>query len=217
MAKATINIKALKAVGLFASEESARYYLRGVLVTATPRAVLYVATDGHRMLVHREDLEDDAEPNTLVGRWIIPNLAIYGIKGGTGRFRDAPGTLSQISETELRIDGPKGSVVCTPIDGTFPDFHRVIPRAMGDDTKPGHNQFNLIYGASFAKAAELLGYGQLAPHFHQAEIGGPLPVTFGDNRKTFGVLMSVRGRADGWNGAPDWLNLDPVAVAMVEE
>lgn len=214
---ASLNIKALKAVNLFASKEETRYYLNGVQVTVTARAVLYVATDGHRMLVHREDLNETDDSNTLLGKWIIPSTAIDAIKGGVGRFADAPAVLSQISEIELRITAAKGDVIAKPIDASYPDFHRVIPRA-SVDAKLAHNQFNLLYGASFAKAAELLGYGALAAHFHQAEAGCPIPVTFGNSRQTFGVLMPVRGGNDEWAGAPEWIRLDePASVAIAAE
>lgn len=203
---ASLNLKALKAVNLFSSKESARYYLNGVLVTVTARSVLYVATDGNRMLVHREDLHADAEENTLIGSWIIPGAAIDAVKGGTGRFSENPAVLTDVGNGELRLDAPKGANIFRPIDGSFPDYHRVIPRALADDDKVAPQQFNLFYGASFAKAAGLLGYGALAPHFHATSVGAPIPVTFGDNRQTFGVLMPVRSSADSWEGAPAWLN-----------
>lgn len=214
---ASLNLKALKAVNLFASKEDARYYLNGVQITVTPRATLYVATDGHRMLVHREDLAEGDDSNTLVGTWIVPAAAIDAVKGGTGRFSDAPATLADIGNGEYRLDAPKGATIFKPIDGSFPDFRRVIPRAPEKDDVAMPQQFNMLYGASFAKAAELLGYSTLAPKFHHGEVGSALPVTFGEGRQTFGVLMPVRSAPDAWEGAPAWLDLEPAPVAQAAE
>lgn len=202
---ALLNIKALKAANLFASKESKRYYLNGVFVTVNARDVFYAATDGHRMLMHREALADGAEAHTLTGAWIVPSEAIKALKGGTGRFADAPVTLAEVGGGEFRLDAPKGSTIFRPIDGSFPDWRRVVPRAPVKDAAPSAQpQFNLTYGASFAEAAELLGYSTLSPHFHYAGYSDPIAVTFGAMHQTFGVLMPIRGSSEEWHGLPVW-------------
>jgi hypothetical protein len=214
---AALNVKALKAVNLFAPREATRYYLNGVLITVNARNVFYVATDGHRMLVHREDLAEGAEDNTLTGSWIVPSSAIDAIKGGTGRFAETPATLAEVGNGEYRLDAPKGSTIFKPIDGSFPDWHRVIPRGLSKGEVAVPHQFNLHYGASFAKAAELLGYNTLAPHFHHAAAGNPLAVTFGEGRQTFGVLMPVRADANEWTGLPVWAGGEAPKVETTQQ
>jgi len=214
---ASLNLKALKAANLFASKEETRYYLNGVFLTVTERAALYVATDGHRLLCHREDLAEGAESNTLTGSWIVPSTAIDAIKGGTGRFADAPATLAEIGNGEFRLDAPKGATIFKPIDGSFPDFRRVIPPAQDPEKAITPAQFNPHYYVSFGKAAELLGYCANAPHFHHSDASSPTPVTFG-HHETFGVIMPVRNDAPAWAGAPDWVNTDaPNSLAIAAE
>jgi hypothetical protein len=196
--QSALRIAALKAVNLFASKEATHYYLNGVLVQINPRHVVYVATDRHRMLVHREDLAEDVEANTLLGDFILPREALDKIK--VRRGDPAEILFSKFGTDKFML----GDTPIAPIDGTFPSWSRVIPAALNPENAPQRPQFNIALLAAFQKAAEALGYGKLAPHFHYGDARNPCAVTFGEKRQTFGVITPVRNTAPLWNGTPSW-------------
>lgn len=121
---ATLSLKALYAANAAASTEETRYYLCGVHVEISARQVIYVATDGHVLFAHRESGEPD---NSLIGTWIIPSATIKAAKGKKhgsdyAILEGEPGKL----ELTLKLpDGP--DLEFTAIDGTFPDWRRVVP------------------------------------------------------------------------------------------
>src|SRR4051812_43815958 len=55
----TINLRILAAAVPFASKDETRYYLNGVCLEIEPRAVTYIATDGHRMIAYRDEKQDE--------------------------------------------------------------------------------------------------------------------------------------------------------------
>ena len=130
MYRATVSLKALIASACAASTEVTRYYLCGVCVEISARQAIYVATDGHILFAHREAVEPD---NDLVGTWIIPSETIKAAKGRKSPVDFAilegePGKL----ELLLKVpDGP--DLEFKAIDGTFPDWRRIIP----PETKQG--------------------------------------------------------------------------------
>jgi len=89
------------------------------------------------------------------------------------------------------------SVIFAPIDGTFPDWRRIIPKET--DGKPA--QFNPAYVGDFAKVTKALGQGQTAFAYNG---DGPALVTFGDDIDGFGVLMPMRIKREIPTRAPAW-------------
>jgi len=208
-----VSIKALKACNLFASKEATRYYLNGVLLTVSRRESLYVATDGPRMLVHRNCLDDDAPDNKFLGEWILPSESISELKAE--KYGKDAALLSAFgNEGKLLLQTNKETIL-TPIDGTYPNWRRTLPAALNPAEDNGRPQFNLAYCLDFQKASKILGYSALSPHFHYGRADTPCAVTFGHD-ETFGVIMPVRNNADLWAGAPDWINA-PQATAIAAE
>lgn len=150
-----ISLDLLKATALFVSTEETRYYLNGVCIQATKKGdLVYVATDGHRMFV----APGKSEGTDFVGEIIIPRDVIAGIKMPTGR--SAPNALEAVlvvgEKNRCTIEfGLGASVGFTAIDGTFPDWRRVISTTASGVV--GH--FNTAYLDSFGKAGKLLGWG----------------------------------------------------------
>lgn len=106
----------------FASTEETRYYLNGVAFEVKDDMLKAVATDGHRF-GHRETSAPgapDMHPRILP-RFVAKTLARF-TKG-----REAEVTFD---ETRARIVLP-GCVTVTAklIDGTFPDWRRVVPKS----------------------------------------------------------------------------------------
>lgn len=109
------------------SQEETRYYLNGVYVHAFSDGALKLlraaATDGHRLARLEAPLPAGAEKMPGV---IVPRKAVAEI----GRLlADADETVEiAVSETKIRFGFGAGHLTSKLIDGTFPDYERVIPK-----------------------------------------------------------------------------------------
>jgi DNA polymerase III subunit beta len=108
------------------STEETRYYLNGVYMHAAQGpdgAVLRcVATDGHRLARIDAALPPDAEglPGVIVPRKTVNEMRKL--------LDDDEATIAvSVSETKVRFATPEVTLTSKVIDGTFPDYARVIP------------------------------------------------------------------------------------------
>jgi DNA polymerase-3 subunit beta len=121
------------------STEETRYYLNGVYLhstTADGAAVLRaVATDGHRLARIQIGLPEGAEnmPGVIIPRKTIGEL-IKLLEEGVQKVEIA------LSDTKIKFMCGNAVLISKLIDGTFPDYDRVIPSAndkiMEVDCKP---------------------------------------------------------------------------------
>ena len=172
----------LKAALVCASYEETRYYLRGIHLSTSGHMV---TTDGHRMFVARLAERPTADV-------IVPYDAVAAaLKMAGARAKDL-----EIDLAANRI----GLIQYTPVDGTFPDWRRVVPS--GEETPsnkpdandgPEHIHFNHAYIGDLAKMGKLLG-GSSA--LHPVTASAACLVTFGERADCFGVLMPVRRKPD---------------------
>ena len=108
------------------STEETRYYLNGIYLHAAENAgvrkLRAVATDGHRLARVEEDLPDGAGGMPGV---IIPRKTV----GELRKLLDEEAGEVSISLSDTRIQFRAGGVTLTSklIDGTFPEYERVIP------------------------------------------------------------------------------------------
>jgi DNA polymerase-3 subunit beta len=124
-AVATPAAEALEGVALAISTEETRYYLNGVYIHlggAESRLLTFVATDGHRLSLVRRDCPDGADgmPGVIVPRKTVAEVS----KLCRGNPKEA--RLS-ISDTKIRFEIGDVTLVSKLIDGTFPEYDRVIP------------------------------------------------------------------------------------------
>jgi DNA polymerase III subunit beta len=110
------------------STEETRYYLNGVYLHAADgdkqqKVLRAVATDGHRLALADAPAPKGAEALEGV---IVPRKAI----GEVRRLIDAVDADVTISVSETKIVFQAGRAVLTSklIDGSFPDYQRVIPK-----------------------------------------------------------------------------------------
>ena len=108
------------------STEETRYYLNGIYLHATKTNDLdvlrAVATDGHRLARVEMPLPDGAAgmPGVIVPRKTVNELRkLIDDAGDTVRVA--------LSETRIRFTVDALEVTSKLIDGTFPDYQRVIP------------------------------------------------------------------------------------------
>jgi DNA polymerase III subunit beta len=127
------------------STEETRYYLNGIYVhakevngTSVMRAV---ATDGHRLARVEMPLPEGARGMKGI---IVPRKAVLEVDR---LLEDAEGTVEiALSETRIRFAFDAVIITSKLIDGTFPDYERVIPD--GNDKKLE------LDGKSFASAVD---------------------------------------------------------------
>lgn len=113
---------ALEAVDFAISTEETRYYLNGVFLHATDDRLVFVATDGHRLSLVRRDLPDGAAgmPGVIVPRKTVAEIT----KLCRGNPKDARVSLS---DAKIRFEIGDTVLLSKLIEGTFPDYGRVIP------------------------------------------------------------------------------------------
>lgn len=109
------------------SSEETRYYLNGIYLHAAESGgvtvLRAVATDGHRLARFEMPLPDGAKDMPGV---IIPRKAINEIR----KLIDEAGASIEIglSDNKLKFSFDHVTLVTKLIDGTFPDYERVIPK-----------------------------------------------------------------------------------------
>lgn len=108
------------------STEETRYYLNGVYLHIADgedgRVLRAVATDGHRLARIDADLPSGAEdmPGVIVPRKTVGELRKL--------LEDDDAQIAvSVSETKIRFATPDITLTSKVIDGTFPDYTRVIP------------------------------------------------------------------------------------------
>jgi DNA polymerase-3 subunit beta len=108
------------------STEETRFYLNGIYVHAAKdtksKALRAVATDGHRLARYEMELPDGAGdmPGVIIPRKTVAELRKL--------LDDADGAI-EVALSDTKIQFGFGGVELTSklIDGTFPDYQRVIP------------------------------------------------------------------------------------------
>ena len=132
-AEFTTDLAALFAPCQFAvSTEETRYYLNGVHMHVDGGKLVAVATDGHRLARNygptAPDFKGIIVPRKTVG--ILPKGEI----------------TVRLSETKIQFASPDVTITSKLIDGTFPDYQRVIPS--------GNDKRLVIDRQSFAAAVD---------------------------------------------------------------
>ena len=127
------------------STEETRYYLNGVYMHVADsedgKALRCVATDGHRLARIDAPLPAGAEqmPGVIVPRKTVGELRKL-------LDEDDMEIAVSVSETKVRFATPDIPLTSKVIDGTFPDYTRVIPQ--------GNTRRLEVDAADFAKAVD---------------------------------------------------------------
>ncbi len=123
--------------GFAASTEETRYYLNGIYLHTTEHegvpVLRAVATDGHRLA--RVEVPRPAGAEDMPGGVIVPRKAVQELRkllgdGETGK--DLSVNIS-VSETGIKFVIESVELTSKLIDGTYPDYERVIP--VGNDKR----------------------------------------------------------------------------------
>ncbi|MEH3103033.1 MAG: DNA polymerase III subunit beta [Sphingomonas phyllosphaerae] len=104
------------------STEETRYYLNGIFLHVAEGVLKAAATDGHRLARVTVDQPEGAAgmPDVIVPRKCIAELRklLDEVDGSVG---------VSLSGTKIRFDLGQAILTSKLIDGTFPDYSRVIP------------------------------------------------------------------------------------------
>ena len=127
------------------STEETRYYLNGVYLhisdSETGKVLRCVATDGHRLARIDAPMPEGAGemPGVIVPRKTVGELRKL--------LDDDEMTIAvSVSETKIRFATPEITLTSKVIDGTFPDYTRVIPQ--------GNTRKMEVDAADFARAVD---------------------------------------------------------------
>ncbi|MBT4907414.1 MAG: DNA polymerase III subunit beta [Rhodospirillaceae bacterium] len=127
------------------STEETRYYLNGIYLHATEvegtKTLRAVATDGHRLARVEMPLPDGADGMPGV---IVPRKAVAELRKLVEDTTDPVGI--SLSDTRIRFAFDDVVLTSKLIDGTFPDYERVIPA--------GNDKVMDVDAASFAQAVD---------------------------------------------------------------
>jgi DNA polymerase-3 subunit beta len=135
------------------STEETRYYLNGIYLHAAESdggpVLRAVATDGHRLARVEEPLPEGAAGIPGI---IIPRKTVNELR----KLLDEVSGEVEISLSETRIKFVVGQTTLTSklIDGTFPDYDRVIPRGNDKILRVDKKDFNDAVGRVSAISAE---------------------------------------------------------------
>ncbi len=122
------------------STEETRYYLNGIYFHATTADIPMlraVATDGHRLARVEEPLPDGAAGMPGV---IIPRKTVAELR----KLLDEESGEVEIGLSDTRIQFKAGGITLTSklIDGTFPEYERVIPKDNDKILRVGTKDFS---------------------------------------------------------------------------
>lgn len=103
------------------STEETRYYLNGIYLHQAEGRLVAVATDGHRLA----RLIGPETADFLAGGIIVPRKAVGEIARITKDFK---GSIAlEASPAKVRVTAGEITLTTKLIDGTYPDYQRVIP------------------------------------------------------------------------------------------
>jgi DNA polymerase-3 subunit beta len=188
------------------STEETRYYLNGIYLHSKDGLLRAVATDGHRLALAEQALPvgSDGMPGVIIPRKTIAELR---------KLIDGASVDVSVAVSDSKIRFTTGTVVLTSklIDGTFPDYERVIPRTntreLVLDNKVFASAVDRVQTISAEKSRSVklsLSESNLALSVNNPESGQAredLPVNYDDEALEIGFnakyLLDVAGQIEG--------------------
>ena len=205
----------------FVSKEETRYYLQGICVEkAQFRPGCYlVATDGHRLAVFYDEHASTDQSGIIVS---LNKTGLAACKPGRGEpcgrvvcvdagkvaihdVGDAPG---------LCCDAPLAINCGSVIDGTFPDWRRVLPSMPDASARHAHKSYNPAYLAAYN--FKPFDGGNPVLTIEQGDYSSPAVILNSAFPNFMSALMPMRGREKDEPIRPDWLEDNAHAFPVSE-
>jgi DNA polymerase III sliding clamp (beta) subunit (PCNA family) len=176
-----ISVKHLKCMLPFVAKQDIRYYLNGLAIQGDKM----ITSDGHRMTICRLDGDTGLDV-------IVPISAVKA--------------AIQLAETSsVEITGERiGDVFYKPIEGTFPNWKKIVPKALKKSSNK-YFAFNPRYLGDYSKMKVILGctrYDGIV--IYQETEHSPAVIDINEDR-FFCLLMPIH--ADSAKASiPDWIS-----------
>lgn len=215
-----VNARLFAAASICIGKEETRYYLTGVRIEPHhEKGALLVATDGHRLIcIH--DVEGECTAPAIIK---LPDAMVSACVEWITEYDDEDGTVigRTISGSDrslivgdngrAAIKGHFQTLSDCRIDGTYPEWRKVIPKAVaGERAVPS---FNASYLGQFGECAELLGdRNKRIRLMGGAGLGDPALVLFA-RPYAFGVIMPTRDDGDVSLSVPKFAALPQAEAA----
>jgi len=112
----------LEATQFCMAQQDVRYYLNGMLLEFTGKALRAVATDGHRMAIATLELAKAVSADRQI---IIPRKAIVELVRSL-EVNDEPATI-RVGNNHVQVACNGKTFTAKLVDGRFPDYTKVVP------------------------------------------------------------------------------------------
>lgn len=219
----TIDGNLFRVVAGFVSTEKGRYYLQGVHVEPHPvSGAILVATDGHRMICAHDPSGFTPHPvivqlNAAALKQCKPGRGSHGTRVVIPLQSSALETLKANPTATVYECAPDGKTALTDdpltvsprclIDGTFPDWRRIVPAFTAADAR-GADWFNGRYLGDFGRVPRELFGEREAMTIASREVGAPALIRWSGIANVFGLIRPMRG--DSVPGdLPEWFHARP--------
>lgn len=116
--------RAIEKTAFAMAQQDVRYYLNGLLVEIQRGQLRTVASDGHRLALFEDAIEGMPDVSRQI---IVPRKGILEL-GRLLAHVDEPARV-QISPNNVRVVLASFSFAAKLVEGRYPDYDRVIPRA----------------------------------------------------------------------------------------
>jgi DNA polymerase III subunit beta len=210
------------------STEETRYYLNGIYLHATESGgkptLRAVATDGHRLAQVELPLPSGAKgmPGVIVPRKTVLELAKL--------VEDADGEVRvELSPSKIRVSTARVVLTSKLIDGTFPDYERVIPQSNDKKMEVDNTAFAQAVdrvstlSSDKGRAVKLtITDGKLTLSVNNPDSGSAteeLPVEYGFDPLEIGFnaryLLDISGQLE--SGTAEFQLADPGSPTMVRD
>lgn len=193
-----IDLAALVAPVQFAiSTEETRFYLNGVYLHNKGGRLVAVATDGHRMARNSVDPNEAGAFDGLLSGVIIPRKLVGLLPKGRIHV--------SLSDGKIKFTAPEVTFTSKLIDGTFPDYERIIPS--------GNDKLITFESPAMKQAAERVSVVS-------SERGRAVKLSFADGQATLAVRAADTGSADEdisvvYDGEPIEIGFNSAYVAEI--
>lgn len=107
-----------------ASNDSSRPVFQGCSVTIASNFITFVATNTHRLVVVKSEIEDDIEGEN---KFIVPAKTLNDLMSIINAAREDNGVKVEFSDKHIAFTVNNIFITCRLIDGQFPPHEKVIP------------------------------------------------------------------------------------------
>lgn len=194
-----VNADLFRIVYTTVSSEETRYYLNGVHIEPHQNGALMVATDGHRMIV-AHDTAGECTESAIVK---LPRFALAQCrtpkmfeKKRVVEVENGSATIIEMVPAEKKGEFLRESLLTAHkaiIDGTFPDWMRLVPSEIsGSGTSGAVNpKYIKAWGDVGVELSRLYGgVGSIA--LYSSDPNSPMLVRFEGAKNVFGIQMPMR-------------------------